>query len=96
MVLKRRKIRAKKLKGIPRVKLKKLGRPLARDVKQAARIGKKITKTKVGGIRKPKVAILSNKGFKLAQKRKRETERFFASRGISLKKSKRRSKGRKK
>jgi len=46
------KLRPKKLKGIPRIKLKKLGKPLARDVKGALRVGKKITKTKVGGIKR--------------------------------------------
>lgn len=52
MVLKRIKIRAKKLKGIPRRSLKKIGRPLARDVRSAAKIGKKIAKTKIGGIKR--------------------------------------------
>ncbi len=52
MVLKRRKVRAKKLKGIPRIKLKRLGRPLARDVRSAAKIGKKIARTKIGGIKR--------------------------------------------
>jgi len=46
------KLKPKKLKGIPRVKLKRLGRPLARDVKRAARIGKSITKKKIGGIKR--------------------------------------------
>lgn len=52
MVLKRIKIRAKKLKGIPRIKLKRLGRPLARDVKRALRVGKKITKQRIPNIRR--------------------------------------------
>lgn len=54
MVLKRIKVRAKKLKGIPRIKLKRLGRPLARDVKQAAKVGKKIATKRIGGIRRLK------------------------------------------
>lgn len=52
MVLKRIKIRAKKLKGIPRIKLKRLGRPLARDVKKALKVGKKIATKRIGGIKR--------------------------------------------
>ncbi len=50
--IKRIKVKAKKLKGIPRIKLKKLGRPFARDVKGALKVGRKITKEKVGGIKR--------------------------------------------
>jgi len=37
----------KKLKNIPKIKLKKLGRPFARDIKGAARVGKKILTQKL-------------------------------------------------
>ncbi len=42
----------RKLKGIRTIKLKKIGRPLARDVRSAARIGRSITKKKIGGIKR--------------------------------------------
>lgn len=44
----------RKLKKIPKIKLKKIGRPFAKDVRKAARIGKKIVKEKIGGIKKIK------------------------------------------
>lgn len=50
--LRRIKIRAKKLKGIPRIKLKKIGRPFARDVKGALKVGKKIAGERIGGIKR--------------------------------------------
>lgn len=54
MVLRRIKIRAKKLKGIPRIKLKRIGRPLARDVKKALKVGKRIATKRIGGIKRIK------------------------------------------
>ncbi len=41
----------KKIKKIPKIKLKKLGRPFARDVKGAARVGKKILIQKITPIK---------------------------------------------
>lgn len=48
----RGKLKPKKLKGIPKLKLKKLGRPLAKDVKRALRVGKKITKQRIPNSRR--------------------------------------------
>ncbi len=50
--IKRIKVKAKKLKGIPKIKLKKLGRPFAKDVKKALRVGKKISRQRFSTIRK--------------------------------------------
>jgi len=46
------KLKPKRLKGIPKIKLKRLGRPLARDVRSAAKVGKSIAKKKIGGIKR--------------------------------------------
>ncbi len=36
-----------KRKTIPKIKLKRIGRPFARDVKQALKVGKKIAQQKI-------------------------------------------------
>ncbi len=47
------KLKPKTTKGIPKIKLKKLGRPFAKDVKAASKLGKKIANQKIGpGIRR--------------------------------------------
>ncbi len=51
-MVKRIKLKPKKTKGIPQLKLKKLGRPFAKDVKRALKIGKRITKDRVPIIRR--------------------------------------------
>ncbi len=51
-IIKRKKIKKRKLKGIPKIKLKRLGRPLAKDVRRASRIGRKIAGEKIGGIKR--------------------------------------------
>ncbi len=46
-----RKLRNIPLRKIPKVKLKRLGRAFARDVRKAGRTGKKIARERIGGIK---------------------------------------------